>query len=133
MVKINFPDFRNTFFRFQITALFATAVDFFMTILLKEKFQWYYTLAVCGGASAGAMTAFMLNRFWVFQAYQSRAIHQGIRYIFVAIGSIALNTSGTYIFTEWFNCPYLISKAVVAVIIGFTYSYYFSRRFVFYV
>ena len=121
----------NKFLRFQASALIATAVDFLVTLLLKEKFQIYYAWAVAGGASAGACTAFTINRYWVFKAHHKHPLGQGLKYMAVAAGSIILNTSGTYLFTELFSLPYLISKAIVALIIGFTYSYYFSRRFVF--
>lgn len=121
----------NKFLRFQMSALIATAVDFLVTLLLKEKFQIFYAWAVAGGATSGACTAFTINRHWVFQTTHKHPVAQGLKYLIVAGGSVVLNTSGTYLFTELFSWPYLISKAVVALIIGFTYSYYFSRRFVF--
>lgn len=120
------------FLRFQMTAILATSVDFFITIFLKEIFQMHYTLAVAGGAVAGAFTAFSLNRYWVFHSFEKQILGQGLRYLLVAAGSIILNTGGTYLLTESFYFSYLISKAIVAIITGFTYSYYFSKRFVFY-
>ena len=120
------------FLRFQLTALLATAIDFFITILLKEIFKIHYTFAVAGGATAGAFTAFSINRYWVFHSIKRHPINQSIRYFFVASGSILLNTFGTYLFTESFHLSYLVSKAIIALIIGFTYSFYFSKRFVFY-
>ena len=120
------------FFRFQLTALMATTVDFFITILLKEKFHIHYTLAVAGGAGSGAITAFAINRYWVFRSLEKHPLEQLIRYFIVAIGSILLNTAGTYLLTESFHFSYLVSKAIVALVIGFTYSYYFAKRFVFY-
>ncbi len=121
------------FFRFQLTALLATSIDFFITILLKEKFQMHYTHAVAGGAVAGAFAAFTINRNWVFNSLEKHPVGQGIRYALVATGSILLNTIGTYFLTESIHISYLVSKASIALIIGFTYSFYFSKRFVFYV
>jgi putative flippase GtrA len=123
----------NKFLRFQLSALMATAIDFLITFLLKENLHFYYTWAVAIGASAGAITAFTANRYWVFKSLHRHPIEQGIRYFLVASGSIMLNTAGTYLFTEAFHLQYLVSKAIAALIIGFTYSYYFSKRFVFYV
>lgn len=121
----------NKFLRFQLTALTATSIDFLVTFLLKEKIHLYYAWAVAVGAGTGAFTAFTINRYWVFQSLHRNPIDQGIRYLVVAAGSIILNTAGTYIITETFYFPYLISKAMIALILGFTYSYYFSKRFVF--
>ena len=120
------------FIRFQLTALFATSIDFFVTIMLKEYFHQNYTLAVGLGACTGALAAFTVNRYWVFRSLERNPISQGFRYFTIAAGSVILNTSGTYILTESINISYIVSKAIVALIIGFTYSFYFSKRFVFY-
>lgn len=121
------------FLRFQLTAIIATSLDFLITIFLKEKSGLNYSLAVGLGATAGAITAFAFNRYWVFRSLEKHPIEQGIRYLLVAGGSIFLNTLGTFILTETLQLPYIVSKGIVAMIIGFTYSYYFSKRFVFYV
>jgi len=120
------------FLRFQFTAMLATTIDFLVTIILKENFHLYYTIAVAGGATSGAITAFTINRYWVFRSLERHPLGQGVRYLLVATGSILLNTAGTFLFTESFHISYLVSKAIVALIIGFTYSFYFSKRFVFY-
>ena len=123
----------NKFLRFQLTAIMATAIDFLITFFLKEKYHLYYAWAVAGGAGAGAFTAFTINRYWVFRSLQKHPLEQGFRYLLVASGSVVLNTFGTYLFTESFHIPYLVSKAIIALVIGFTYSYYLSKRFVFHV
>jgi putative flippase GtrA len=123
---------KKKFLKFQLTAFLATSIDFLVTIILKENIGVYYTLAVAGGAFAGACTAFTINRYWVFKSLVGHPVSQGLRYILVAAGSIVLNTAGTYLLTESIHSPYLVSKAIVSLIIGFTYSYYFSKRFVFY-
>jgi putative flippase GtrA len=123
---------KNSFIKFQFTALIATAVDFIVTIILKEKLNIHYSWAVAGGATTGAITAFTINRQWVFKSLSEHPVTQGFRYFLVATGSVILNTMGTYFITESFHAPYLVSKALVALVIGFTYSYYFSKRFVFY-
>ena len=120
------------FLRFQLTAIVATSIDFLFTIVLKEIFLLNYSIAVALGATFGALTAFSVNRYWVFRSLETHPVEQGLRYLLVAAGSIILNTAGTYILTELTHFPYLVSKAIVALVIGFTYSYYFSKRFVFY-
>lgn len=121
------------FMRFQFTALTATAIDFIMTIFFKEVSGMEYTMAVGAGATCGAITAFSINRYWVFRSLHSHPVNQAIRYLLVVCGSVVLNTAGTYLVTENFHLQYLISKTVVGVIVGFTYSYHLSKRFVFYV
>lgn len=123
---------KNKFLRFQFAAVLATGVDFIMTILFKEYVGMYYTWAVAAGATCGAIVAFSFNRYWVFKSMERHAGHQAIRYIFVVLGGILLNTTGTYLITSGLQMPYLVSKAITSLIIGFTYSYHFSKRFVFY-
>jgi putative flippase GtrA len=123
---------RRQFIRFQLTALTATCIDFIITIITKEYTGFHYTIAVATGATAGAITAFTLNRYWVFRAVEQHPAGQAIRYVLVAFGSVVLNTIGTYLVTEILITPYLISKALISLIIGFTYSYHFAKRFVFY-
>lgn len=123
---------RKTFLRFQLTAATATAIDFLVTLALAEKFNIHYTNAVAIGAVSGAVTAFMVNRYWVFRSLASHPVAQGIRYLIIAAGSVLLNTAGTWLLTENTLLPYIASKAITALVIGFTYSYYFSKRFVFY-
>lgn len=120
------------FLRFQMTALFATTIDFLMTILFESYIGFHYSLAVALGATCGGLSAFLLNRSWVFASFGTHPVRQATKYLFVVAGSIILNTAGTYLLTESTMLTYLISKAIVAMILGFTYSYYFSKRFVFY-
>jgi putative flippase GtrA len=120
------------FLRFQLTAIIATVVDFLFTIILKEIYHLNYSIAVAIGATLGAITAFSINRYWVFRSMETHPVEQGLRYLLVAAGSIVLNTAGTYLLTELTYFPYIVSKAIIALVIGFTYSYYFSKRFVFY-
>ena len=123
---------KSRFVQFQLTALLATCVDFAMTTVFKEVFTFHVALAVACGATCGAITAFTINRFWVFHSLEKNPLEQVFRYFLVAGGSVILNTFGTFLLTELTTIHYLISKAIVSIIIGFTYSYYFSKRFVFY-
>ncbi len=121
----------NKYFHTQVVALIASAIDFAVTIFLKEIGGFNYVAAVGLGACCGAVTAFMLNRHWVFKAFHSHILHQALRYIIASGGGVLLNTSGTYALTETFGLPYLLSKTLVSLVIGLTYSFYVVRSFVF--
>lgn len=54
-----------------------------------------------------------------------------MRYIFVWAVSIALNTFGTFSLTELTNTNYIISKAIVAVLVAVFWNYQMQRSFVF--
>src|SRR5258706_6346770 len=91
----------------QLVAIIATGVDFTATILFKEVFGFNYVIAVGISAACGAITAFMLNRHWVFKAFHSPILHQAFRYLVALGGSVLLNTAGTFMLTETFGLPYL--------------------------
>ena len=82
-------------------------------------------------ATVGAITAFLLGRFWVFVSVESKVHHQAFRYFFVACGSVVLNSLGVYFFTEIVEFQYMISKGITAVIVGIGYNYLLGRNFVF--
>ena len=122
----------QSFLKFQLTAVIATSIDFLMTILFERFIGFHDSRAVAMGATCGAITAFIINRKWVFSSMGTHPAKQAFKYSLVVAGSILLNTGGTYLLTESTMLTYLISKAIVSILVGFTYSYYFSKRFVFY-
>ena len=54
-----------------------------------------------------------------------------LRYLAVWIGSIALNTTGTYLLTELTGINYIISKIVVACLVATLWNYQMQRVYVF--
>src|SRR5262245_42648963 len=127
-----FSRIKSRYVRSQVVALAATGVDFILTVFLKEAMGYHYAAAVFIGAICGAFTAFTLNRNWVFAGNQSGYRRQALRYLIALAGSVVLNSSGTWLLTEWLHVPYLVSKVLVAICIGLTYSYYVLKSFVFY-
>jgi putative flippase GtrA len=120
-----------TYLRSQFAALFATIADFSITIFLKEIIGIWYLIAVGIGAGVGAITAFFLNRNWVFKT-GSRSIRvQAFRYGLVSGGSWVLNTGGVYLLTESTGISYIYSKVIVSIFIGLSYNYIMAKRFVF--
>ena len=91
----------------------------------------WYVYANVLGASMGAITNFLLGRYWAFQAAEANLGFQAFRYAIVAIGSVILNTLGIYILMEYFSITYIPSKVVIAVIIAITYNYLLQKYFVF--
>jgi putative flippase GtrA len=125
------PSFIRSFSRSQIASGVATAVDFGLIFGLTEIFKVWYVISVAIGAAAGALTNFLMNRHWSFEATH-RAWHgQAVRYAVVSAGSLALNTAGTWAMTEFGHLHYGISVAIVSIAVGFLYNYPLQRWFVF--
>lgn len=122
----------KTFLKAQLSSLIATAVDFTVSILLVEIFGLdYLAVSVAAGAVFGAITNFIINRYWTFEAKEKRVAKQSLRYLLVWAGSLLLNVSGTYSLNHFFNLQYVLAKISVAVIVGLTFNYILQKKYVF--
>ncbi len=109
----------------------ATAVDFAVTIVLKELFHCWYLLASMLGTISGGLVNFWVNRSWVFQA-KDRKIHlQAVRYMVVWAGNLLLVSAGVFLLTHYGACSYLVSKIITSVAVAVFYNYTLQKRFVF--
>lgn len=120
-----------TFIKAQAASLTATAVDFGVTIILKELLGCWYLLASVLGTVSGGIVNFSMNRSWVFQAKDKKIHFQAVKYVMVWIGNLVLVSGGVFILTNYGGISYLISKIAVSVIVGVFYNYTLQKRFVF--
>lgn len=133
------------FLRAQFSAQLATVFDFVVTISLFYLCAANYLCSTFVGALSGAVLNCIVNYEWTFKAVgmDKRAI--ALKYAVVWGGSVALNTWGTYFFTEsmqhiyWLKGlsvllgenSFLASKVLTAVLVGCFWNYLLQRRFVY--
>ncbi len=115
----------------QVSALIATVVDFGVTYVGVEWCTLHYVVSVASGALSGAVTNFLLNRYWTFESVEKSILTQGTRYFLVAAGSLLINTLGVYLLTELMSLHYLISKLAVSIAVSLFYNYPLHRGFVY--
>ena len=120
-----------TFSRSQVAAGVATAVDYVVLFGLVELFHVWYVIATAGGAFAGAVANFLLNRYWSFQASEGPWEEQAWRYTVVSGASLFLNAAGVYAVTELFSIHYAFSVLGVSVFIGVFFNYPLHHRYVY--
>lgn len=114
----------------QVAAGVATISDFLILAALVEVFGIYYVAAVALASTCGGVINFILNRKWTFQS-SSKMGGEALRYFFVCGGSLFLNTSLVWLFTELFVFNYMVSKCIVVVAIGLFWNYPMHRYWVF--
>lgn len=120
-----------TFLKAQCSAIAATAVDFTVTLLLKQVLGlWYGYATFIGAVSGGAFNCFF-NYRWVFHTTGMKKRYLVMRYVMVWGVSIFLNTTGTTVLTELTHCNFVIVKAVVAAMVAVLWNYQMQRTFVF--
>ena len=123
--------FWKTFTRAQLASIAATAVDFGLLVLLVEQIGLWYVAATALGAACGAVTNFLFNRYWSFEAAAVRWERQALRYGLVSGGSLLLNVGVDNALTEGLGSPYGASKLVTALAVGWLFNYPLHRGFVF--
>ena len=119
------------FLKSQAASFAATVVDMGLLFGLTELAGVYYVISVAIGAGCGAITNFLIGRYWSFQASESKVQSQAFRYASVALGSLGLNTVGVAVVTERLHIPYGFSKVIVAFSVGILFNYPLQRYFVF--
>ena len=125
------PNALTTFFRYNIVAGLATTVDFAILILLTEVLGIWYVISASIGAVAGGITAFIFQRNWAFMKKDGKLSVQAVKYLLVWIVSILLNVAGVYIFVDFLGYQYILSKVIVAIVIGIGFNFIMQKYFIF--
>jgi putative flippase GtrA len=120
-----------TFIKAQASSLIATFLDFSTAIVLVNFFDVEPFTSSIAGTVLGGMANFSINRYWVFEASDDKVAGQALKYFFVWIGNLFLNAGGMYLLLEKMNWNYIISKALVSIIVGFAYNYVLQKKLVF--
>lgn len=122
---------KKEFFRSQVAAFLGTAVDYFTFFGLTLLIGVWYVYANVIAATLGAITNFLLGRYWAFKAEEGSFGNQAFRYTLVSLGSLILNTSGLYLLTEYTPLGAEISKVLMGILVAVTYNYLMQKFFVF--
>lgn len=134
-----------TFVKAQLSAQVASLCDFVVTILLATICGMFYLYATFIGSVVGGIVNCVINYRWVFHAGGCKKKYIAGKYLLVWVGSIVLNTWGTFALTEWLTSQswmqhlpmfcldnvFLIIKGVVALLVGFFWNYQLQRTFVY--
>lgn len=133
------------FLRAQLSAQLATIADFVVTIALAKFFGIYYVYATCIGSIFGGAFNCVVNYEWTFKCHECKKTHVILKYISVWIGSVFLNTYGTYYMTEWIagiswvkdtlslysGDLFIVPKIIVSILVAIFWNYYLQRMFVY--
>jgi putative flippase GtrA len=120
-----------SFLRYQVAAIIATMVDFFVLIILTELFDVWYVASTAAGAFCGALTNFIICRYWAFVNSSNNLANQAVKYTIVSAGSLILNTLFVYLLTDFAGVTYSISKIITAIIIAIFYNFTLQKYYVF--
>jgi len=119
------------FLRAQFAAFVGTLIDYSIFFILKDLVGVWYIYANIVGASAGAISNFLLGRYWAFNVQNEVVSKQASKYFLVSLGSLLLNTSGIYMLTEWLQLDPFVSKIIVGILVAFSFNFLLQKHFVF--
>ena len=120
-----------TFIKAQLSSLASTLGDFLLTSFFTETLGVWYLLSSSMVTILGGCVNFLLGRYWVFNAIHNHKFGQAKKYLIVWAGSLILNSLVVYLFTELLQIYYMLSKILVAILVGVIYNYYYQKTFVF--
>jgi putative flippase GtrA len=113
--------------RHQLGALAATALDYASMIAAVERLGLTPAAATAVGATAGAVTNFLLGRAWIFRAEGAWGA-QATRYALVSGGSAGWNAIGVLLLHD---VPYVWARVAVSIAVSVLWNFPAQRRFVF--
>ena len=117
--------------RHHATALLSTGVDYSAMVMLVELAHLQPVVATVVGASCGAVTNFLINRTFTYQAREGRVREQAWRFVLVSGASLGLNALGEYTFHNVFGLQYMLARVITSIIVSNGWNYPMLRFFVF--
>lgn len=117
--------------RVGISGVLATLLDVLSLLILVECLSVPVVLAAFLAASIGAVSSFLVNKHWAFRDATPLRLSQIGSFVGVALGSAIGVAAGIQVFAVMIGLPYLIAKAIAAVLIFVFWSFPVQRRLVF--
>ncbi len=113
--------------------------------LVGHRFEAYVVATLFGQICGGILSCFV-NYKWTFKSITLKLKYVIIKFFFVWIGSIALNTYFTFVLTEWLKETslantifgatnpddiFIFAKLFVSILVGFFWNYIMYKHFVY--
>jgi len=135
------------FIKFQAVGIVNFLVDYGVLSLLNLALGWPLVISNTISYTCGVINSFVLNRFWTFKmklkffsSYSIRLPKQTIhpvflsapfmKFIFVNLVSLGVNTLAVYILGDLYGLPNIIAK-LIATVFSFTVNFAGNKLLVF--
>ncbi|GGE33713.1 MULTISPECIES: GtrA family protein [Sphingobacterium] len=121
----------KVFLKAQLSAFIGGLSDFgiYTFCYTVLKFTAPFSNVISG--SLGAIVNFTINRYWSFDNTETSLGSQLWKFILVVIGSITLKSLGIHLLVDIWHVHFLISKAIVEIIVSLGFNYTLQRFWVF--
>ena len=109
----------------------ATVVDLVVLLSLVEIFGVSVVIAVFIAASSGAVSSFLVNKYWAFGDRAPITLVQIVSFAGVALGSAFGVSAVVQVLSVQLGLPYLIAKGIGALLLFAFWTYPVQSRVVF--
>lgn len=106
-------------------------IDVTVLVLLVEVFAVQVALAALLASGVGAVSSFLVNKFWAFRDPSPIRFAQLFAFAAVALGSALGVAACVQLLSVGLGAPYLVSKGVAAAVVFGCWSYPVQSRLVF--
>jgi Predicted membrane protein len=124
-----------TFSKAQLSAFIGGITDYAIMVSVTEVFHVPYTISIVIGGIIGAVVNFNLNKMWTFNTkdipYRNSINVQVLKFTLVALNSILLKTTGTYVLTRYMGIDYKISRLFIDLFVSLLFNYSLQKFWVF--
>ena len=120
-----------TFLKAQLSAFLGGLFDFGVYSACYKLLHISAPFSNAISGSLGAVVNFLINRYWSFGSTQTSVGSQLWKFILVVIGSITLKSLGIHLLVDIWHVHFLISKAIVEIIVSLGFNYTLQRFWVF--
>ena len=111
-------DWKIQLFRYVIVGGFSFLIDYGLLYFLTEYANFYYILSASISFIVGLIVNYILSTKWIFRKSRLKnTVLEFIIYGIIGISGLILNNSLLYIFTDFFQIYYMISKLITAVLV----------------
>ncbi len=117
--------------RVGFSGVLASATDVVLLLVLVEVLLLPVALAAFAAASCGAIASFLVNKFWAFRDPRPLCLPQLLGFAVVALGSAIGTALCVQLLSVGLGLPYLLAKAIGAVVLFLAWSYPVQSRLVF--
>lgn len=118
------------FFKFQIVGIINFFVDYGVLSLLNLGFGMPLIFANMISYTCGITNSFILNRYWTFKIKRRFFSVYFLKFIFVNLISLGVNTLAVYILADLYSLPNIGAK-LIAAIFSFTVNFAGNKLLVF--
>lgn len=141
----------HIFAKAQASSFIGGMSDYGMMVLLTELASVFYPVSIVISGLIGAVVNFSLNKYWTYSAAIQPKWRPGNssetsfwksnisgdqalqirRFAVVVTGSIALKSSGTYLFTEMGHVDYKLVRLAVDAVVAVGFNFVLMKYWVF--